>query len=90
MKHAHRTDFLFIGVAVLPAVLMVAGYLDVAYIFFCPLLIAACLHGMYEQKMEPIEQQPLRDAETPSALPSAAVPRVTPTVILERGKTAEA
>ena len=63
MKYAHRTDFLFIGVAVLPAVLMVVGYLDVAFIFFCPLLIVACLHGMYEQKVEPAEQkpQPLRD-----------------------------
>lgn len=65
MKHAHRTDFLFIGVAVLPAVLMVAGYLDVATIFFCPLLIVACLHGMYEQKVEPEEQKPLRDTGTP-------------------------
>ena len=64
MKLAHRTDFLFIGVAVLPAVLMVAGYLDVAFIFFCPLLIVACLHGMYEQKVEPEEQKPLRDAGT--------------------------
>ncbi len=64
MKYAHRTDFLFIGVAVLPALLMVAGYLDVAFIFFCPLLIVACLHGMYEQKVEPAEQKPkpLRDA----------------------------
>ena len=64
MKLAHRTDFLFLGVAILPAVLMVAGYLDVAFIFFCPLLIVACLHGMYEQKVEPEEQKPLRDAGT--------------------------
>jgi len=70
MKYAHRTDFLFIGVAVLPAVLMVAGYLDVGLIFFCPLLIVACLHGMYEQKVEPAAQKPkpLRDAGSSSAL----------------------
>jgi len=71
MTHAQRTDFLFIGVAVLPAVLMVAGYLNVVFIFFCPLLIVACLHGMYEQKVEPEEEKPSRDARTPLLPPAA-------------------
>ena len=57
MKHAHRTDFLFIGVAIVPAVLVAAGHLEAIFLLFLPLLIIACLCGMYEQKMEQIEQR---------------------------------
>ena len=43
MSSARLSDFLFTGVAVLPAVLTLGGYFDIAMITFCPLLIAACL-----------------------------------------------
>jgi hypothetical protein len=62
MKHAHRTDCLFIVAAILPAVLMAAGYPDAAFILFCPLLIVACIHLVYEQKMDRVNANPLRDS----------------------------
>ena len=54
MIKAQLTDFLFSGVAVLPAALAVAGHIDMAMLVFCPLLIAACLSGV-DTKTHPSE-----------------------------------
>jgi hypothetical protein len=66
MKHAHRTDFWFAGVAVLPVVFLFAGRPEAILMLYFPLLIVACLFGMYEQKMEPEEQKPQCQSETPA------------------------
>jgi hypothetical protein len=87
MKHAHRTDFWFAGVAILPAVFLCTGHPEAIFMLYPPLLIVACLFGMYEQKME--EQPPHCEAETPAPLADAA-PLVASTATLDRNKTAEA
>ena len=69
MKLAHRTDFLFIGVAVLSAAFIAAGWLPALFLFSVPLLIVACLHGMYEQKIDETEQSHRPGSGSP---PSAA------------------
>lgn len=86
MKHARRTDFWFAGVAILPVVFLFAGRPEAILMLYAPLLIVACLFGMYEQKMAQ-EQKPPLEPETPSPLPggeqhAAAEP--------ECNKTAEA
>ena len=42
MKHAHRTDFWFAGVAVLPVVFLFAGRPEAILMLYFPLLIVAC------------------------------------------------
>ncbi|MEQ1776502.1 MAG: hypothetical protein ABL891_22185 [Burkholderiales bacterium] len=54
-----------------------------------PLLIVACLFGMYEQKVSPEEQPPQCEAET-LPLPADVAPRVTSIAVLDRNKTADA
>jgi hypothetical protein len=49
MKSARRADFLFVGLAVLPAAWVFGGLFDLALLFFVPLLIVACLAGLWEQ-----------------------------------------
>ncbi len=53
MINAGFVDFLFTGVAVVPEVLLLAGYAGPALLLFIPLLIAACLVGMYRQQVAP-------------------------------------
>jgi hypothetical protein len=43
------TDSLFVGVGVVPLVLLVGGLADIALLLFIPLLLGACLCGMWEQ-----------------------------------------
>jgi hypothetical protein len=78
MKLAHRTDFLFIGFAVLSAVFIVAGWLPALFLVSVPLLIVACLHGMYEQKVDEIEQS--RRPSSESGAQSTAATKI----VLER------
>ena len=42
-------DFLFVGLGIVPAALMLGGQPDFAILLFVPLLFAACLFGMWEQ-----------------------------------------
>jgi hypothetical protein len=43
MRNARFVDFVFTGAAVLPGILTIAGWPDVAIMALCPLLIGACL-----------------------------------------------
>lgn len=45
MGGEHVSDFLFVGLSVLPTGLFAAGYPAVALVIFFPLLIGACLSG---------------------------------------------
>ena len=49
MQSGRRSDFYFVGVVVLPLVLLLAGELGLALLSFFPLLFAGCLAGMDEQ-----------------------------------------
>ena len=42
-------DFLFVGLGVVPLVLLLGGLPGVSLLLFIPLLFAACLCGMWEQ-----------------------------------------
>lgn len=68
MKHERRTDFWFAGVAILPVVFLCAGRPEAILMLYAPLLIVACLFGIYEQKMAQAEQKPPCKPETPSPL----------------------
>jgi hypothetical protein len=54
-KHAERAprvrfaDFLFVGLGVVPLVLLLGGLPGIALLVFIPLMFAACLCGMWEQ-----------------------------------------
>lgn len=67
MVNTRGVDFLFTGLAVVPAVLLLTGHLGPALLLFVPLLVGACLAGLYEQKT----------AEAPQAEAEAAVPEPT-------------
>jgi hypothetical protein len=45
---APLAEYLFTGVAVLPATLTWAGHFDAALLLFMPLLLGACLTAAYE------------------------------------------
>jgi len=45
MGSEHVSDFLFVGLSVLPTGLFAVGYPAVALLVFFPLLIGACLSG---------------------------------------------
>jgi hypothetical protein len=65
MRYAGITDFLFTGLALLPAVLLLFGHAGPAMLLFVPLLIAACLSGLYQQQVaepESADTQPQPDA----------------------------
>lgn len=51
MINAGFVDFLFTGAAILPEVLMLAGYVAEGMLLMVPLLIAACLFSMYRQQV---------------------------------------
>ena len=42
-------DFLFVGLGVVPVVLLLGGLPGVSLLLFIPLMFAACLCGMWEQ-----------------------------------------
>jgi ABC-type polysaccharide/polyol phosphate export permease len=42
-------DFLFVGLGIVPLVLLVGGLPGIALLLFIPLLFVACLYGMWEQ-----------------------------------------
>lgn len=67
MVNARRVDFLFTGLAVVPALLLLTGHPGPALLLFVPLLIGACLAGLYEQKT----------AEAPQPEAGAALPEAT-------------
>ena len=54
-KHAESTprgrfaDFLFVGLGVVPLMLLLGGLPGVSLLLFIPLMFAACLCGMWEQ-----------------------------------------
>jgi len=50
MYQARWVDFLFTGLAVVPMLLLFTGHPGPALLLFVPLLIGACLAGMYEQQ----------------------------------------
>jgi|LNFM01.2.fsa_nt_gb hypothetical protein len=51
MYKARWVDFLFTGLAVVPMLLLFTGHPGPALLLFVPLLIGACLAGMYEQQI---------------------------------------
>jgi hypothetical protein len=53
MINAGFVDFLFTGAAILPEVLMLAGYVGEGMLLMIPLLVAACLVSMYRQQVVP-------------------------------------
>jgi hypothetical protein len=87
MRHARRTDFLFIGLGILPVVLAYAGHPDVAIMLFVPLLIAACLCGMHEKAGEQAVAKP-GSAEEPDA-GNATQPRL-PAALMEPRRAPDA
>ncbi len=56
MGSEHVSDFLFVGLSVLPTGLFAVGYPAAALLVFFPLLIGACLSGT-----GPCEPDPYRD-----------------------------
>jgi hypothetical protein len=49
MKLGRVTEFFFVGVAVVPAVLLFAGFPDLALVNLIPLLFAGCLSGIADR-----------------------------------------
>lgn len=68
MINAGFVDFLFTGVAVLPELLLIAGYVEAALLLFVPLLIGACLFSMYRQQTGEAAAVPEDIAETDAAV----------------------
>lgn len=57
MINAGFVDFAFMGVAVVPEVLLMAGYVAEALVLMVPMLIGACLLGLYHQKVHTDEPE---------------------------------
>ncbi|HKU69711.1 MAG TPA: hypothetical protein VJQ51_02635 [Burkholderiales bacterium] len=49
MKFGRTAEFLLVGITVVPAVLMFAGYPDLALINLIPIVFAALLSGVVDQ-----------------------------------------
>jgi hypothetical protein len=62
MINAGFVDFLFTGAAIVPEVLMIAGYVGEGLLLLIPLLIAACLVSMYHQQAGADEPSGATDA----------------------------
>ena len=65
-------DFLFVGLGVVPLVLLLGGLPGIALLLFIPLMFAACLCGMWEQ----VGSEPARlagDGEHGGRQPAAGV-----------------
>ena len=70
MINAGFVDFAFAGVAVVPEVLLLAGYAAEALLLMVPMLIGACLISLYFQQAQGDES-----AEDPGAsAPDATAP----------------
>lgn len=68
MRHAGIVDFLFTGLALVPTVLLLSGHIGPAMLLFVPLLIAACLTGMYQQQTGgAVAEDPAPDSQAPLA-----------------------
>lgn len=63
MINAGFVDFLFTGAAILPEVLMLAGYVGEGMLLMIPLLVAACLVSMYRQQVVPDTSSAAEDAD---------------------------
>ncbi len=48
-------DFLFTGAAIVPEMLIITGHLGEGLLLLIPLLIVACLVGMYHQQLAAVE-----------------------------------
>lgn len=83
MKYALRTDFLFIGLGILPVVLACAGHPDLAILLFVPLLIAACLCGMHEAAQADRMEDEDGAASSAACEPSSQLPAA----FMERRRT---
>lgn len=83
MKYALRTDFLFIGLGILPVVLAFAGHPDVAILLFVPLLIAACLCGMHEAA----QADRVEDDVSAASSDAGGPPPQPPLILVERRRT---
>lgn len=83
MKYALRTDFLFIGLGILPVVLALAGHPDVAILLFVPLLIAACLCGMHEAA----HADRMEDEGSAASGGAGGPPPQLPAILMERRRT---
>lgn len=51
MINAGFVDFAFTGAAIVPEVLMLAGYVAEALLLMVPMLIGACLVSLYHQQV---------------------------------------
>ncbi len=71
MFKARGVDFLFTGLAVVPGMLLFSGHPGPALLLFVPLLIGACLAGMYEQQAAAQPQQDAGAAGPQSTLTAA-------------------
>lgn len=70
MINAGFVDFAFVGVAVVPEVLLLAGYAAEALLLMVPMLIGACLVSLYFQQTQDDES-----AEGPgTSAPDATAP----------------
>lgn len=75
MINAGFVDFAFMGVAVVPEILLMAGYVAEALMLMVPMLIGACLLGLYHQKVHTDEPEEDAAASVPDiALPDAGKP----------------
>jgi tetrahydromethanopterin S-methyltransferase subunit D len=75
MINAGFVDFAFMGVAVVPEILLMAGYVAEALMLMVPMLIGACLFGLYHQKVhadEPEDEVPASTADI--VVPDAGKP----------------
>jgi hypothetical protein len=62
MINAGFVDFVFTGAAIVPEVLLFAGYVAEALMLLVPMLIAACLISMYHQHVSTDELSDEADA----------------------------
>ena len=69
MINAGFVDFLFTGVAIVPQLLLITGYIGPALLLLIPLLIAACLVSMYRQQIAASEENPAGDEAPEQELP---------------------
>lgn len=57
MEKRSLADFLFVGVAVLPATLMLGGFPELGLFLFFPLFAAACCRCMEEETQDEEERR---------------------------------
>lgn len=73
MSNVGFVDFLFTGVAILPEVLLFAGYIGEALFLLVPMLIGVCLLSMYYDKTAGSSApDEVTDADDPASLTPGA------------------